>query len=320
MAAPNVTVQSSMLVPTLPQNFTRSLEWLTMTDMYLTACSSTVLTENQKFLALYNVLPAAVSSEESDLLTSNSVQKYTDLMTRLRTKFAVSVQSKFNILTKQEPIGDRTPSQYLTYIKKGYTLAGLTDNEAIKIAFARGLPDKWATFAHMADPNNLEDVAKKLDNLKTFDKVEVAETNVTYASQQNSSKISAKDTTNNSEKYVKPQDRFNGNNQQVKDGSFSSFYHNQNYGSRPQSYQQKFHDSRNDSCPEPPSRFNTYGLCPPHVRYGNETFRCWEQGCTWRQLRVPYHRCTLRICKWARYYKNEGGNNSYHQRDKMPKN
>ena len=321
---PNITVQSSNLIPTLPQNFSKSLHWLEMAEIYLNNCSSTQLDENQKFLALYNALPHSISSEESDLLTSASATKYTDLQNRLKAKFEVNKLDKFSILTKPEPIGDRTPSQYYAYIKKGYQQAGLNDPEAIKLAFAKGLPEQSAMFVHMADANNLEEVAKLLDGSHNFNKAKMVQAYMV----ESPSGSGGKELENLTKKVEElntvtqglvknKQQSHNNNVSQDKSAGIQpcknqndpkhQSHHTLGYRdiNKPQnnSYESRSnHRQYRESCPEPPNVNRTYGLCPRHIRFGASAYSCDSRSCRWNFFKVPFHRCTLRVCKWARYY------------------
>lgn len=335
MAAPNqIVVQSSNLIPRLPHNFSRSRTWLDTVDFYINNCANTVLTENQKFMSLYNALPADIASEESDLLTSNSNTKYTDLRTRLRTKFATPVRDKYAILTKAEPIGDRIPTQYLSYIKKGYATAGLNDNEAIKLAFAKGLPEKYAIFVQMADANNLDEVAKQLDGtwsldskpqINTISPTESLENKEINELKKKVQELSANVVQGAVRKNVLPNQHNSGssqgennrsgfNNQNPNSTSqyprsnhFNQNRSNNNYSSnvnnnREPQYRFDYRQRQNDTCPEPPNYNNTYGLCSRHIRYGADTYKCIDRNCQWNNFKVPFHRCTLRECKWTRYF------------------
>ena len=61
-----------------------------------------------------------------------------------------------------------------------------------------------------------------------------------------------------------------------------------------------FSQNNIDTCPEPPNRNNTYGLCAAHIRFGARSYRCYGN-CRWEQFRIPHHRCTLRYCRWERF-------------------
>ena len=183
MANPNpqnpVTLHSTQLIPQIPTPFAKTRQWLDGVELYLDNCSSTNLSEDKKFIALSNALPTNIREEEVDL-TTNSVTKYTDLRNKLRLKFATPVREKFKIFSQPEPMGDRSPSQYLNYIRKGYAAAGVNDVEAIKIAFAQNLPEKYASFVYITDANNLSNLAQQLDGMYKAGIGNIASTNMVY--------------------------------------------------------------------------------------------------------------------------------------------
>ena len=345
----NITIQSSNFIPTLPHTFGRSGSWLDMINVYLNACSSTNLTEDQKFLAVYNALPSDLREEESDLLTSVSVTKYTELQTRLRIKFETPIHHQFAILTSQELIGDRSPSQFFSYIKKGYTKAGVTNDEAIKLAYAKGMPDKYKVVIQMADANNLEDVARKLDGMWSLDKGKTSQVNMlghtgakdkeiadltkrieelsnitqsltrrdvvdkTPRIQNNSiSNQGSRDPQNQAQNYGYQNNKAANthNNQQQSRSNYQGaqgYQRSNNYQGaqgykNANNYQGRDSLQGNSSCPEPPNRYRTYGLCITHVRYGTDAYRCADpRNCKWPTFRVPMHRCNQDRCEWYKY-------------------
>ena len=315
-----IIVRSSNIIPVLPQPFAKTLYWLDLTHYFLDSCSADPLPDKVKFMALYQALPEDMRADESDLLPSQSVTKYNDLMGRLRNKFAKPMHQKLAILTNPDPIGDKSPTQYLKYIRKGYIEAGIPDNGAIKIAFAKGLQEKYANFVHMARDNDLDNVALQLDAMWQIDKISTPRMNVLeHASPVNEiERISAevRALTDLTQRLVIGHERVNTLETDRGAGSLHSHMQTQHISQEREAphgtvVQQRVdrqykrgNIKANNTCPELPNKTKTYGLCYFHGKFGNNAYRCKGDGCGWNNFKIPYHKCTERICKWVKYDKN----------------
>ena len=149
-------------IDTLP-TYSPDDEWLQLSLKIITTSGNTGNTA--RFLALYKALPKEVQRDYKTLLTSNNPNTYNDLVRELTSRFQMPDHTKFQTLHTLEPIGDRSPKQFLRDLQNKYQAAGGISNNNLRYAFALGLPTEFRNVVFSTNPNNLTDAANIVDDM-----------------------------------------------------------------------------------------------------------------------------------------------------------
>lgn len=86
-------------------------------------------TEIQKFTTLVTFLPKSLLGYAENALIEDSQKPYSLVKTMLLEKFSLSIEERINKLVSQPIlIGDRTPSEFYTYLAQEAKAVGFNDN------------------------------------------------------------------------------------------------------------------------------------------------------------------------------------------------
>ena len=151
-------------MPVLPDFFYEE-EWVDLCEKII-ATNANGVNNNQKFLSIYKALPRDIARENTDLLKSNAATTYTDLIANLRTRFTLPVHEKFDILYRREEIGDRSPKEFMLYLKNKYKRAGhnVTAGD-LRQAYASGISPEFQQVFLTFKETELDDAVSALEEI-----------------------------------------------------------------------------------------------------------------------------------------------------------
>ena len=325
--------------PTIPplSPYSPDDEWLQLSIKIINSSGNT--NNTSRFLALFRSLPKELQRDYKDLLTSNNATTYNDLVIQLTNRFQMPDHTKFQTLHSLESIGDRSPKQFLRDLRHKYLSAGGINNNMLRYAFAYGLPDEYRNIVFANDPNNLNDVANRVDDMWNTNKAltnsynpfastqlginashnEISNIAKANKSSVNSDRLEIENLRltaaleENNEMMRKLNKRIddleiqNSKHNTVHTESnrrYDSYYnpkYDQNSGSFAARRQPNSNNRYNDSCPKPPTAENPQGLCFYHACFGYNAKKCNKDDCRWRSFIVPPHDCNLRSCLWDKF-------------------
>ena len=314
-------------MPALPEFFYEE-EWVDLCEKII-ATNANGANNNQKFLSIYKALPRDIARENTDLLKSNAATTYTDLIANLRTRFTLPAHEKFDILYRREEIGDRSPKEFMLYLKNKYKRAGhnVTAGD-LRQAYASGISAEFQQVFLTFKETELDDAVSALEEIwfaqKTRSHAQSSsgtwKINGPLTNENSTAKV--RFATSDINKFELENLRMRNELEETKEqleklklelkniSRHSASSSSNDKSSRDASRERpRYTNSYNNykktnSCPPLPNEDNNYGLCFYHSSFGNQSHNC-QSPCNWRNFQIPRHNCNNpRYCKWNKFVHN----------------
>lgn len=168
--AANILSTNSAKLPT----YSPDAEWLTLCCRLIEALGDAP--QSTRFLLLYQALPAEVRTDYTAILNTVTTAApqdgtpaptpYADLQVQLVARFKKSTAQKFAILRANDTIGDRSPSDFLRYLRRKMVQADVQDPAHLRHSFVQGLPADFQAIVYASGENcNIDEVALRVDDL-----------------------------------------------------------------------------------------------------------------------------------------------------------
>ena len=255
--------------------FQPTLPWLNLAHKLISV--ATPDNNTAQFLTLYKALPPEFQEDYEKLLNSTEDNTYNQLRTALTQRFTLPLHSHFDSLYSPDPIGDRSPSDYLRAIRRKHRLANVDNEAQINYMFVQGLPQTFGSIVLSRNDADLDELALTLDTLWRLEKRSPkhsinSTTHHKSETQQDmvllnmikdlssdilrlTARISELETANNTNRQVRPPGR-------------------QYPDQRPKQIgpRQAYPTTNSQTCPTPPNTYNRQGLCRFHCRFGAKAF------------------------------------------------
>lgn len=137
--------------------------WFTQLEMQFEL--SGITTDHTKFFYVASNLNEEIAMEVTDIiLNPPAIDKYNKLKSELIKRLSSSDEQKLKQLLEREEMGDRSPSQFLRYIKN---LAGSGVSETLlRTLWIGRLPSSIQCIISAFDSKNLKDVAAIADKIQ----------------------------------------------------------------------------------------------------------------------------------------------------------
>jgi len=314
----NNNIQPSPIVklPQLPE-LSKDDIWLDIVDeLFNNSPNVAGITQNQKFLCVFQKLTPDLQKEFRQLLINNDdPAKYDTLRDELRKRFKIPGYVKYDLIQPVGMLGTRTPSEFLRLTIRELKEMGIDEEAAIRTAFVKGLPDNLKDVATVANYATVEDLSHRLDEIvhtrhtnakPTINSTTIQSDNDTFYKLNESINALTEKVSKLSilqKNQINPEQE-TGAKRTNKNTPRQVAYNNHATNRNDNKYQDKNNRTPQYYCLPLPTESKPYGLCYFHRRYGGKAYKCAET-CRWNSFIIHPHGCEPSKCKWTEFLSSQ---------------
>ena len=296
--APPAVVQ----IPSLP-TFNNSQNWITLSEKII--LNSNIQTNNTKFLTLFKALPEEIQEENSDLLSVNNNNTFTDLVARLKDRCRIPEKLKFEQKFTIEQMGDRSPTEFLRSLKSKYGKLGGVTPEELRFAYAKGMPPHYSVVVLSTTAANIEVAAQQLEDIWFEEKSRdnqygnyTVGSKRAMQSKQNKQVVFSSQSDDITKEVMLENDKLKleivAQKNQLKSLEAKMQQLMQNVNKHNSDKRTDNNQSRRNnffSCPSVPTLNDRQGVCYKHLKYGSKAYGC-QAPCSFESIKAKRHSCT----------------------------